>query len=157
MRVTDIRLLYDYDRWATERILVVAQRIPEFEWSDPNRIDRRGLGGILTHALGAHERWRSGWQGLPRPARREDGPLPMVEDLHAAWLVEWELLDGYLGGLADADLDQAFEDMTTWHTLVHIVNHGTQHRSEAAVLLTAVGRSPGDLDLIDFTAARVGS
>jgi uncharacterized damage-inducible protein DinB len=34
--------------------------------------------------------------------------------------------------------------------LVHVVNHGTQFRSEAAVALTEYGHSPGDLDLIFY-------
>jgi uncharacterized damage-inducible protein DinB len=34
-----------------------------------------------------------------------------------------------------------------WQLLVHIVNHGTQHHTEAAMLLTQYGASPGDIDL----------
>jgi uncharacterized damage-inducible protein DinB len=41
-----------------------------------------------------------------------------------------------------------------WELMAHVANHGTQHRSEAAMTLTAVGRSPGDLDLLDFVDLR---
>ncbi len=34
-----------------------------------------------------------------------------------------------------------------WQLLVHIVNHGTQHHTEAALLLTGYGASPGNIDL----------
>jgi uncharacterized damage-inducible protein DinB len=36
-----------------------------------------------------------------------------------------------------------------WLVLAHVVNHGTQHRSEVARYLTECGHSPGELDLLD--------
>jgi uncharacterized damage-inducible protein DinB len=150
MRADDIRFIFGYDRWASGRILVSARGVDDFDWSDPNRIDRRGLGGILVHALGAHERWRAGWEGGAIVHRREHDPLPPIAELAAAWEDEWGHLDGFLGGLTDADLDLAFEDVPLWQTMLHVVNHGTQHRSEAAALLTSLGRSPGDLDVVSY-------
>jgi uncharacterized damage-inducible protein DinB len=37
-----------------------------------------------------------------------------------------------------------------WHLLAHVVNHGTQFRSEAAVAPTVYDHSPGDLVLLRF-------
>ena len=41
-----------------------------------------------------------------------------------------------------------------WHLMTHVVNHGTQHRSKAAILLTGYGYSPGAPDLIVFLRER---
>ena len=62
----------------------------------------------------------------------------------------------YLEGLLSAWLDQEQEGISLWQALAHVVNHGTQHRSEVAVLLTAAGNSPGDLDMIDYAESRSG-
>jgi uncharacterized damage-inducible protein DinB len=156
MRVDDLRVLFDYDRWATVRILDRALAVPPFEWSDSNRIDRRGLGGILVHALGVHERWRCAWQGLLTTTQRELEPLLTPEELRIEWDAEWLALGAFFHGLADEDLDRPVNDLPLWQSMAHVINHGTQHRSEAAVLLTRLGLSPGDLDLLVFLEEQAG-
>ena len=62
-------------------------------------------------------------------------------------------MDGFLAWLTNDALAYVHDGVAIWQMLLHLLNHGTQHRSEAALLLTQVGRSPGDLDLIDYLEA----
>lgn len=156
MRQSDIRFLYDFDRWATRRILAAADGVDEATWSAPNAIGDRGLGGILVHHLGAHQRWRHGLSGSDESPRPEKGPLPSPSELADGWEAEWPALDAWLDGLDDAAMDELGDGVPYWQMLAHVVNHGTQHRAEAAALLTAAGRSPGDLDMIFFSEGLVG-
>jgi uncharacterized damage-inducible protein DinB len=157
MRMSDVRYLFDYDRWATERVLASLDGIDEATWSAPNAIDERGLGAILVHQLGAHGRWRRGLSGGGERFVPEREPLPAIAELRARWESEWQAFDAWLGRLDDATLDQQEEGIALWQALAHVVNHGTQHRSEAAALLTAAGASPGELDMIFFAEERVAS
>ena len=158
MRSSDIAYLFAYDRWATTRVLDAAVGIDEATWSEPNAIGDRGLGGILVHALGASQRWRHGLSGAPGEAPRpEDGALPSVDALRAAWMIEWPAMDAWLARLDDDVMTQSEGGITLWQALAHVVNHGTQHRAEAAALLTTAGHSPGDLDMIDYAESLVGA
>jgi uncharacterized damage-inducible protein DinB len=47
-------------------------------------------------------------------------------------------------------LDHEEEGVAVWQMLTHVINHGTQHRSEAALILTEIGRSPGEIDMIFY-------
>ncbi len=153
MRLADIRYLFGYERWGTKKILAVLDGVPDEIWGATGVVGDRGLGAILVHQLGAHQRWRLGLSGddeAARAARPERQPLPSPAALEAAWAVEWDALDAWLDTLDDAWLARTDENVPHWQMLAHVANHGTQHRSEAAALLTAARRSPGDLDMIFY-------
>ncbi len=156
MNAADLRFLFGYDRWATDRVLMSCAEVDEAVWLAPNAIDERGLAAIMVHALGAHQRWRHGLSGRSGTPRPERAPLPTVGALHQAWLVEWAAMDAWLTGLDDAAATSLRDGLPVWQLLAHLANHGTQHRSEAAVLLTSAGHSPGDLDMIDYVERLAG-
>jgi uncharacterized damage-inducible protein DinB len=65
----------------------------------------------------------------------------------------------YIHSLDDEQLDDPMEvldqrgvlhPMKRWLILQHVILHGMQHRSEAAMLLTRYGQSPGNLDFIFY-------
>jgi uncharacterized damage-inducible protein DinB len=149
MRTDDIRILFAYDRWATERLLAALDDVPDDLWSAVDVVGERGLGAILIHHLGASQRWRHGIQrdGIEPEPERE--PLLSIDELRRRWRAEWEAVDAWLPTLDDDFLAYVHEGVAIWHMLAHVVNHGTQHRSEAALLLTQAGHSPGDLDMWD--------
>jgi uncharacterized damage-inducible protein DinB len=154
--IDEVRALFAYDRWATERVLNQIVGVDEATWSASGVFDERGLGGILVHHLGASQRWRHGLQDdglMPRPERE---PLPDPAGVVAGWQEEWPQVDAWLASLDDGWLTHDDEGVPFWLMLIHVVNHGTQHRSEAAALLTQAGRSPGDLDLITYAEDRAG-
>jgi len=159
MRADEIRFLFDYDRWATRKVLDALDGIDPVVWGLAGVVGERGLGSILVHHLGSSRRWRKLFDGEPMDEgdRLELQPLLTVDELRAGWDDEWTAVDLWLPALTDDAIAELDEGIPIWQLLVHVVNHGTQHRSEAAALLTADGRSPGELDLFDFAEAQADS
>lgn len=147
---SELRSLFGYDRWATRRVLNTAEDVTATVWTRPEPSAPDGIAGLLVHALGAHGRWRAAWEGRedePRPERE----LPMsAVDVRARWEAEWVALDALLERLGENGPNRVWNGLPLWQAMLHVVNHGTQHRSEAAALLTAAGHPTGDLDFYDF-------
>lgn len=158
MQVDEIRWLFAYDRWATRRVLAVLDGLDPAVWTRTNAVGERGLGGILVHHLGASQRWRIAFQTQgdgesPEPERE---PLPTIEELCERWEGEWAAVDAWLPTVSEDFVGYVNEGVPVWQMLVHVVNHGTQHRAEAAAVLTAEGRSPGELDLMNYAEEQAG-
>lgn len=155
MLADEVRFLFAYDRWATRLVLARLEDLDPATWARP-AVGERSLGGILVHHLGASQRWRHAFQQSGESPEPELEPLPGIADLRARWEAEWTAVDEWLTTLTDRFVALVFEGVPVWQMIVHVVNHGTQHRAEAAAILTAEGRSPGELDLYNFSEERAG-
>jgi uncharacterized damage-inducible protein DinB len=159
MKKQDILLLYEYNRWANSRILNTAAKISSEQFLADATYPHGGLRGTLTHTLYAEWLWRRRWQGESPTSGMTPEDFPTLEGLTKRWLEEDAKLMASVSACTQAQLDQTFQYKNTkgkefenvlWQVMAHVVNHGTQHRSEAAAMLTDANCSPGDIDLILF-------
>ena len=159
MNKQDIQLLYQYNQWANKRILDRTENLTIEQFLTPASYPHGGLRGTLTHTLFAEWLWRRRWQGESPMSGMKPEDFPTFAALRARWVEEEKALNSFIGGLTDEKLNASFQYKTMrgdqmenilWQAMVHVVNHGTQHRSETAAMLTEFKHSPGDIDLIVF-------
>lgn len=159
MNKQDILLLYRYNQWANAKILNAAAGVTPEQFVMPAPFPHGGLRSTLVHALFAEWIWRRRWEGESPANRLKPEDFPTVESLRSRWLGEEKQLMNFVETVTEERLDATFHYTNTsgqpfervlWQAMAHVVNHGTQHRTEAAAMLTAFGHSPGDIDLIVF-------
>ncbi len=174
MRIDDIKLLFDYHYWATQRILETTAQVSEAQYIAPANtgISFGSLRGALVHLVDTEWQWRITCQGFYAAQMTEaeyeatelkEEHFPTLEGVLTRWHTEEQSMRAYIESLNDEQLNGfiritlpsgTVRERVLWHCLVHVVNHGTQHRSEAAALLTTYGHSPGDLDFTLFLNKR---
>jgi len=152
MRPSDVaRDLVAYDGWANARILATAAQLDP---AVPSKGASWGsIEGSLRHLVQANATWLGRFTGQPPLDTDADGPAAL-----AARFAEVQAgLEAFAAGLSDDQYLAAVEFKDSRgnpHSdvlallLAHLVNHGTYHRGEVALLLTEAGHSPGDLDMI---------
>jgi uncharacterized damage-inducible protein DinB len=159
MNKEDILMLYQYNQWSTRKILDAASKVTPEQFLAPADFPHGGLRGTLVHALFAEWIWRSRWQGTSPTHRLRPEDFPTFDSLRARWSYEENLLMAFVQDLTDEHLSKVISYRTTdgtpkerilWQMMAHLVNHGTQHKTEAAAILTGFGQSPGDIDMIYF-------
>lgn len=160
VQTADMVLLFDYNGWATQRILNAAQKLTPEQFLAQTNLSRGNIRNVLAHMLGAEQVWRKRLQEGESPTSLLDPQqFTTLEQLTALWRAEEAAMRAFVAGLSDSQLNGVIGYRDTkgrpyesvlWHLLMHVVNHGTQHRAEVAEALTAYGCSPGDVDLVVY-------
>jgi uncharacterized damage-inducible protein DinB len=160
MNLESLRLLYDFHCWATRRVLDAAERCTPAQLTACGAAPHGSLLATLTHALAAERVWLQRIRdGRRQPDLTDLEAITTVASLRAACAVQEADMRAYLAQLTEVQLGGriryvvsrgAWRDESLWQVLAYVILHGVQHRSEAAILLTEYGQSPGNLDFIIY-------
>lgn len=154
-----IRTLYDYSAWANNRVLDTAGQLTDAQFLQGGGASFDSLRDTLVHTLSAQWIWLSRWQGYSPGAMLIPEEFTDLQFVRDHWRVVETDTRKFVAALDSEQLNAEVAYTNTrglpfsyplWQLMVHQVNHATQHRSEAAVMLTHLDHSPGSLDLLTY-------
>lgn len=159
---TIIASLFEYGDWANEKLLTLAAVLTPEEFERQYSSGYRSIHDNFTHFVATDENWLRGWRGEGRVRPPSTDQLPTVAAIRAKWQPIIEQRRAFIAELTEAQLEEDMPPgpdgeptkLPLWQAMVHCANHGTQHRSEIAAMLTDAGHSPGDLDFLYFCMGR---
>jgi uncharacterized damage-inducible protein DinB len=160
-----IRTFYGYNTWANERILTTTAQLTNAQFVAPGSASFSSVRDTLVHTMWAQWNWLRRWRGEPNPPPFAPAEYADVAVLRARWDEIDGETDAFVARVDDATLESICRYVNSrnepmahplWQLMLHQVNHGTQHRSEVAVILTEYGHSPGLMDFIVYLDAAKG-
>jgi uncharacterized damage-inducible protein DinB len=148
-----------FHAWANDRILTTAAGLSDAQLRKADVLDHGSAFQTIRHLVDVDWSWREFCIGndVGDTYVWDHGyVLDDVPALHAFSLEDDARLRSDVESFDDTALREPLalsaepgDGVPRWLIVAHVVNHGTQHRSELARYFTECGHSPGDLDLLD--------
>ena len=158
MRAEQIQTMFDYHYGMFEQIWRCVLKLNTKQFVAKTDYSVGSLRNQLVHCVSVDDRWLARLQGItPLPSYRpSDFRQPLMSYLN------WKSLSlrmlSYVGGLTAADLDEVVDlhfparggakRNPRWQILLHVVNHGTDHRAQILARLHQLGAPTFEQDLI---------
>ena len=159
MIVELVRTLYRYSDWANQRILDTAAAVSPEQFRADVGASYSSLHETLVHVMSSQWMWLERWTGTSPQVLLDPEDFSDLAAVRTHWAQVEADTQEFLAALGSEQLGQVINYLTAkgeprsyplWQPMLQQVNHATQHRSEAAVMLTGFGHSPGDLDFIIY-------
>lgn len=150
------RFLFDYDRWANERVFEATAKLGGEEFLRDLGSSFRSVRDTLVHVVSAAWIWLARWNGENPRALHDPQEFPTPEAVRRLWSRVEEDRGRWLDGVDDARIaaDLVYRDTrgSTFRlplsaSILHVVNHSTYHRGQVATLIRQLGGEPIATDL----------
>jgi uncharacterized damage-inducible protein DinB len=157
--VDELRRLFGYHYWATKKLLDVVSTLTNEEWSQEVAGSYGSVRNTLVHTLSAEWGWLERCGGTPRGEKLNADDYPTPESLITLWRrIESEVTQFLattpaekIDGVVEFTIGQRTFRQERGQLLRHATTHAVHHRGQVALLLRALGKAPGNFDLLFYT------
>jgi uncharacterized damage-inducible protein DinB len=156
MNANAFRHFYDY-HFAENRKIWDSYITPlsHLQFTQPVNYSHGSVRDQIVHLISADDTWFSGLRGIEIPEPLNPTDFQNRESIRAHWdKVEQNMRD-YLAKLRDdmlfdTPLDGEDKDLILWQVLLHVANHGTDHRAQLLRILNDLGIKTTSQDYIFY-------
>jgi uncharacterized damage-inducible protein DinB len=158
--VDDLETLFDYSYWANARLFASIAALTDEEFVRPVAGSWASVRSTLVHMMSAEGGWLERAGGPKRGAPLKPDDFPTLASVAGYWTTQEQKVRTFLAGLTDADLTRRLQftipqlaltgELPIGEMLHHAANHNTHHRGQVSVLVRALGRAPGDVDILFY-------
>jgi uncharacterized damage-inducible protein DinB len=156
MNANAFRHLYGY-HFAENRTLwdnYVAQ-LSDDQFRQPIAYSHGSVCQQIVHLISVDDTWFSGLRGVALPEPLDLANFPDRASIRAYWDTVEHTMRDYLAALSDetllaTPLDGEDQDLIVWQVLLHVVNHGTDHRAQILRIIHDFGIKTVSQDYIFY-------
>jgi uncharacterized damage-inducible protein DinB len=166
MTKDDIQLLFEYDRWANNRVLRAASTLSAEKFTRDLGGSFRSVRDALVHIVGGEWGWLTYWKE-PSPSSafvadlwdRHDAlfnpnAFPDLAAVQLKWSeVEREQVE-FVNRVTDESLGRMLPlravQISLAHLMQHLANHSTYHRGQVALMMRQLAAEPLATDFHEF-------
>jgi uncharacterized damage-inducible protein DinB len=163
MTPEDVRLLYEYNHWANDRMLDACGVLSVEEFTRELGSSFSSVRDTLAHIMGVEWLWLERWNGrMPTNLLPSTG-FPDLDIIRQRWTDIAGKLLSFASQVSAEDLVRVHHIRTTkgepyshplWEMMQHLVNHGSYHRGQVTAMLRQLNAKPLATDLILFHRQR---
>lgn len=151
-----------FHRWATGQVLEEAMALPAPDLMKDLKSSFPSVYDTVVHLYQSDSVWLARFEERPTGTRTDYEAPGCLYDLRSAWMDVLGRLIAFAEGVGEGGWDREISYKTLggvpystpiWQMVLHVVNHGTQHRGQINTMLRQLGVTPRNLDLIAYCRA----
>jgi uncharacterized damage-inducible protein DinB len=159
MNLHDIENLYQYDVWATKRIIDMVTPLAQEQYDKNLNSSHGGVRGTLTHIYAADWIWFERWKGNSPTSLIQESDFPTLASLKEKWEGHFTEIEAFVKSLSDKKLREqwSYKDIKgnphaepLVHQMQHKVNHSSYHRGQIVTMVRQLGLKAQSTDLINY-------